>query len=198
MLTLTGWEPLEERSLSQLIKSIYEIRSHIMSDTFTRSSFCVGPNVKPLTAGPIIFLFLRYYGWKTLPRVFKAWWMFPLAVTVASGKWQTTFEPEEEKVGILLPLGDKLHSGKQLAPELMQTCVEPQRIALICHSPHMELEQINCVFSQRTWLWIPWKQEYWISDALALISWRMVWHAGYCLGIHQAHRSSYRLSLAIR
>lgn len=149
---------------------------------FTRSSFCIAPKVKPLTSGQIIFLFSRYYGRKTLPHVFKAWWMFPLAVTIASGKWQTTFEPEEEKVGILLPLGDKLHSGKQRAPELMQTCIEQQRIALICHSPHMELELINCVFSQWTWLWIPWTQEYWISEAQALISWRMVWHAGILPG----------------
>lgn len=149
---------------------------------FTRSSFCIALKVKPLSAGEIILLFVRYYGWKTLPHVFKAWWMFPLTVTIASGKWQTAFEPEEEKVGILRALGDKLHSGKRLAPELMQTCIEQQRIALICHSPHMELEQINCVFSQWTWLWIPWKQEYWISDALALISWRMVWHARILLG----------------
>lgn len=119
---------------------------------------------------------------KTLPHVFKAWWMFPLAVTIASGKWQTTFEPEEEKVGILLPLGDKLRSGKRRATELMQTCIEQQRIAFICNSPHMELEQINCVFSQWTWLWIPWKQEYWISDALALISCRTVWHGGILPG----------------
>lgn len=48
--------------------------------------------------------------------------------------------------------------------------------------PHMELELINLVFSQRTWLWIPRKQEYWISDAVALISWRMVWQAGILLG----------------
>lgn len=128
MLTFTGLKPPEEIDFFHNSLRAFTRLEVIFCQTCLRGARSALPlKVKPLTAGQIIFLFVCYYGRKTLPHVFKAWWMFPLAVTIASGKWQTAFEPEEEKVGILPPLGDKLHSGKQLAPELMQTCIEQQR-----------------------------------------------------------------------
>lgn len=44
--------------------------------------------------------------------------------------------------------------------------------------PHMEWDLINSVFSHWTWLWAPRMQGYWVSDALAVVSWRTVWHVG--------------------
>lgn len=128
MLTVTGLEQPDQIFRSQLIRA-----ADISKSQTCWLGLCSALSWK-LMVKSFFFSFVIMVG-KHYRLFLKAWWMFPLAATVASGKWQTTFEPEEEKVVILLPLGDKLHSGKQRAPELMQTCIEEQRIALICHSP---------------------------------------------------------------